>query len=96
MKVIYKYTCVPEVFDWVAQVPKGAEILSIGQQHYNYVYWALVDPAALPVPRRFRLVPTGQPFEDMPNAKYIGTNNDTDVGLVFHFFDLGECPDGLR
>jgi len=90
MSVIYKYTCVPGVFDWVAQIPQGAEILSIGQQQYTYVYWALVDVNALPVPRRFRLIPTGQPFEDMLNAKYVGTHNDTDVGLVFHFFDLGE------
>jgi hypothetical protein len=96
VKCIYKYTCPPAVYDWVAQVHQGAEILGIDKQGGAYVFWALVEANALPVPRRFKLIATGQPFEDMPNAKYCGTINEFLVVnyFVLHLFDLGEVPNG--
>lgn len=96
MNVIYKYTCHPAVYDWVAQIHQGAEILGIDKQGGAYVFWAMVDPTAPLVPRRFKLIATGQPFEDIPNAKYCGTVNEFVVVnyFVLHFFDLGEVLRG--
>lgn len=101
MNVIYKYECVPGVLDWVVQLPQGAEILSLGTQHNNYVYWAKVDSDAPLVPRRLKLLMTGQPFgqslEGMPEPKYCGscvTYIDTTIPFVLHLFDLGEVPNG--
>ena len=96
MIVIYKYECVPGVLDWVVQMHQGAEILTLGTQNHNFVYWAKVDPKMPQVPRRLRLIMTAQPIEDMPDAKYCGTCNSSVEGIPFvlHLFDLDEVLRG--
>jgi hypothetical protein len=96
MKTIYKYLVSP--FD-VTEMPRGAEVLSVGAQGDEIVVWAFVsydDTTKAPmekVPRRLVAVSTGYVFakdEDAPKRdQFIGTVQMRD-GLVFHIFDLGE------
>jgi hypothetical protein len=96
--VIHKYPCLPNVYDWVVQMHQGSEILSLGWQYTSFVYWVKLDSTKPQVPRRLKLFMTGQPFEDTPDAKYIGTcstpagfPNEFTAPFVLHLFDLGEC-----
>lgn len=53
--------------------------------------WALVEPSAPPVKRRFVTVATGQPLPDEVNGfAYAGTFMFHSGQYVFHLFDAGE------
>ena len=89
MKRVYKYAIPVGDFRDVA-LPEGAEILTVQVQHDEPQLWAVVDPEAPLVTRRFRLLGTGHSTDnDVGRHNYIGTYQLHDGGLVFHLFELG-------
>lgn len=89
MKALYKYVITPE---GVTQMPRDAEVLSVGAQGEQIVAWALVSVENSMTNRRLIAVPTGARFEDDGAPKpsqFVGTVQRPD-GLVFHIFDAGE------
>lgn len=74
-------------------MPAGAEVLHVEAQFETPCLWALVDPTAAKVLRRFRLAGTGHPISIPPRRefKHVGTFMLGGGSLVFHLFDLGEA-----
>ena len=71
------------------EMPRGAQLLSVGIMRARPCLWALVDEAAPPVTRRLRLTATSEPIPDhLPAWKFVGSvivgSNDC------HLWDLGE------
>ena len=89
MKRVYKY--VVYMGDYMnVELPEGAEILTVQAQYDEPHIWALVNPDAPMVTRKFRLLGTGHPTEDdVSQDNYIGTFQLNGGGLVFHLFELG-------
>lgn len=98
MKTIYKYLLEP---NGVIKMPRGAEVLSVGEQHGWMCVWALVDTEAPIESRRFATVGTGHEIDLRDDAGgqicmtlskryFIGTVHFSGpTPLVFHIFDLG-------
>lgn len=86
MKVIWKFTLELEGYQDV-EMPAGAEVLHVAAQDNTPCVWALVDPKALRVPRRFLLCVTGT----SPNGegKHVGTFLLYGGAFVGHVFDCG-------
>lgn len=75
-------------------MPEGARILSVGVQDGNaMMVWALVDPAAKMVVRRFAIYPTGLAEVSEHHGNFVGTVMLSEGRLVFHVFNAGEAPD---
>ncbi|HTE62790.1 MAG TPA: hypothetical protein VK631_20715 [Solirubrobacteraceae bacterium] len=71
-------------------MPKGAELLSVGVQGETAVVWALCDPDAAKVSRLVAAHPTGPALPPaLRGASYVGTVTVED-GIVLHVFDGGE------
>ena len=85
MKQIWKY-----VIDPAAEIdmPWGAEILCIQAQNDVACMWALVDPTARTIKRKFSVYGTGQVIPEVP-GKYLGTFQLHGGSLVFHVFEEG-------
>lgn len=66
-------------------VPEGAQILKVGEQAGAMVFWAVVDPQAPAVTRRFRVVGTGLHVPDQCDT-YWGTVQFGN-GLVLHLWE---------
>lgn len=91
---IYKYT-IPTTDEPIIAMPRGARILSVDVQHGVPCLWAMVDPTAPKVARRFRLAGTGHPLAAEWTAdRFVGTVILAGGMLVFHLFDGGEVTDG--
>lgn len=87
MKTIWKFN-IDATGD--LEMPIGAEILSVHEQHFGVFLWALVDPASKTEVRRFRVYGTGHDIPDHA-MKFIGTAHLG--GLVLHVFELtGDQP----
>jgi hypothetical protein len=67
---IFKYE-IPVESRFVIMMPKGAQVLSVGRQGPLPYLWASVDPAQSFEPRVFRLVTTGEVFNE-ERLWYIG------------------------
>ena len=81
--VVYKYTFhggISNVFD----MPKGAEVLTVQEQHGNICMWARVDPKRETERRLFRIVGTG---DDRADGEYVGTVQMCGGDFVFHIFE---------
>lgn len=89
MKTIYKYAIGVEDSQGI-WMPWGAEILSVQCQGGRPFVWAMVDTMNTDRERRFVLVGTGHPCNDLERGKYVGTFQQYDGALVFHLFDLGD------
>lgn len=71
------------------EMPRGAQLLSVGTMKAKPCVYALVDETHPPVTRRLRLTATGEPIADHgPAWKFVGSvlvgSNDC------HLWDLGE------
>lgn len=91
-KVIYKYDV--DVSDsQTIDMPKGAQLLSVGVQNGRIKLWALIDPGEPIVSRDLILIGTGHPII-RTLGEFIGTVHLTmphsGSVLVFHLFDGGE------
>jgi len=83
MKTIWKYSV--QLDDrFAVSMPAGAKVLAVQTQFGSPVVWALVNPGAERVERKFRLVGTGHEIE-LSGYLYVGTFQ-TPFGLVFHLF----------
>lgn len=71
-------------------LPKGAECLSIQEQHDQFCLWALVDPDEQMVERRaIYCIGTGNPVYDidlMKQTDFISTTLYRNGSLVWHWF----------
>jgi hypothetical protein len=68
------------------QLPVGADILTVHEQHGSICLWALVNTNATKIERTFRIAGTGHNLAN-GNFKYIGTAFLEDGALVFHVFE---------
>jgi hypothetical protein len=71
------------------EMPRGAQLLSVGTMRAKPCVYALVDESNPPVTRRLRLTATSEPIPDhLPAWKFVGSvlvgSNDC------HLWDLGE------
>jgi len=76
--------------DGIVEMPEGALPLSVAFRGSDLCLWALVDPDARKVPRRFISLGTGQPIEVAPIGPFVGTATDPQGG-VHHVFDRNEA-----
>lgn len=93
MNTVYKYTIPPSNFGEALgrDFPKGAQLLSVGEQAGELVLWALVDThTGDKIERRtITVVGTGHPVPFMPfyRPEFIGTVQ-MQSGIVLHVFEL--------
>lgn len=73
----------------LVEMPKGAELLHVGEQHGTLALWALVNPTGGQklVRRRIFVRCTGHRLWTHP---YVGTVVMAGGDLVWHVFDGGE------
>jgi len=83
MDTVYKYKVSP-TSEFVS-LPKGAEVLTFGDQKGEIYLWARVDPDAEIETRRFTVVGTGHDMES-GSLEYI--NTIFVAGFVFHAFEV--------
>lgn len=88
MLTVYKYET-PLKDEFSLDLPMGAQILTFQSQRDAPCIWALVDPDAKTLKRRFRLVGTGHPIEQDAGAlRFVGTAQFRGGSLVFHLFEV--------
>lgn len=68
------------------EMPAGAKVLSIAEQHERVCIWALVDPSAPIVLRRLVIHGTGHQADDIVGMQFVGTFISHGGTLVFHAF----------
>lgn len=68
-------------------MPEGAQILHVQAQNDIPCMWALVDPLAQRVSRRFRFAGTGHEISESP-LEHVGSFFMREGALVFHLFEL--------
>lgn len=87
MKVIYKYKVPGSNTKFTMTLPVGAEVLTVQKQGLDINMWVLqiAGPAKLEE-RNFRVIGTGHPFDE--NLKYVGTVQELEGALVWHYFEV--------
>jgi hypothetical protein len=86
MRTVFKYE-VPIDDHVTLSMPVGAELLCFANQRDVPTLWALVDPGAAMVERRFLLVGTGHPVGG-EILRHVGTAQFRGGALVFHLFEI--------
>ncbi len=89
MKYIYKYP-LRMVNVQALELPVGAEILSVEEQHGHIMVWALVDPEQHKELHRIEIIGTGEDImtDEKFTRKHLGTVQLAMGTLVFHVFKL--------
>ena len=92
MRKVFKYQ-IP-INDYVdIALPEDAQILTVDCQHGQPCLWALVDPTAPEVTRRFRFAGTGHPITDDTERLFFHGTFQMDGGsLIFHIFEVVNYP----
>lgn len=88
MRAIYKYRL--DVGAQVAvRMPRGAKVLSVGEQGVGIFVWAEVETLDDLEERYFLMYGTGHPIVESPHMSrvFIGTVQLRKLGLVFHVFE---------
>lgn len=71
------------------EMPTGARVLSVGEQHGQLCLWAMVEPhKGLDESRVFAIFGTGEAFPTF-EGHFIGTTQMLD-GAVLHLFEVTE------
>ena len=83
---IWKYP-IPTSDGTILEMPDGAVVLTVQVQDGTPCLWALVDPAAMMLPRTFRCYGTGHPVA-VVRHEYVGTYQERGGALVFHLFEV--------
>ena len=84
MLKVYKYE-VPFADAFTLDMPMGAQCLSL----HNGALWALVDPEAPKLKRRFWLAGTGHPIDAAPaDLRFIGTAQFYGELHELHLFEV--------
>ncbi len=68
------------------ELPPGAEVLHVAEQHGQITLWARLDPSARCVTRTFHVVGTAPSVPDRATA-FRGTAMAAGGVLVFHVFE---------
>ena len=85
MRVVHKYPV--DIDDYVtAQMPVGAEVIHVAEQHGRLCLWASVDPTLTLEERRFRIAGTGHHIRGAIGS-HIGSVLLAGGDLVFHVFN---------
>ena len=87
---IYKYA-VPVADEFTIEMPEAARLLDVQVQRGDVQLWAMVDPEARKVTRKFAMRGTGHDAGGLGFASHVGTFQVSGGALVFHLFDLGEA-----
>ncbi len=88
MQNVFKYTIPVEDY-FSLDLPKGAKILTVQEQHGEAQVWALVNPDNPTETRNFRLAGTGHPIEENPDTlDYIGTFQLAGGSFIGHVFEI--------
>ena len=71
------------------EMPKGAELLSVQEQHGQPCLWALVDPNEVNESRIFEIFGTGHPvpYDMEVKRKFIGTYQLAEGDFIGHLFE---------
>lgn len=92
MKTVWKFPLyIDDVQD--VEMPEGAEVLSVqewpgAELGAPLVMYALVDDDAFKVRRRFRIVGTGNPADDLlPLDRFLGSVITAGGALVWHVWE---------
>jgi hypothetical protein len=85
MKKVFKYELPSHACD--VQMPAGAEIVHVGEQRGQVCLWAVVDPDATAVTRRFVTVGTGWEIERPESLKHLASIVMEGHALVWHVFE---------
>lgn len=89
IKRIYKYE-LPFLDYATLDLPKGAKVLSAGNQKEKLCIWVLLDEEEGETDlRQFRVAGTGHPIVEEGNV-FINTVSFAQGNLIFHIFELGE------
>ena len=92
MKTIYKYE-LPINDEVTLDMPSGAEILCVQEQHQQVMLWAVVNHDNPVAEKRFYMRGTGHPMYEAENANYISSVQLSGGALVFHVFEQKEKAD---
>jgi hypothetical protein len=84
-KQIWKFNF-PIKDDFQIEMPKGANILTVQNQHERGTLWAICDTEAEKEIRNFSITGTGHPIDPV-NKDYIGTFQTSNGSLVWHLFE---------
>lgn len=85
MITVYKY---PVTTSFTLRIPVDAEVLSVQCQHGDPQLWVKLDTVAPSVERRFQVYGTGHEIHpEWAAAKFVGTFQMAQGGLVFHLFE---------
>ncbi|MBD3282443.1 MAG: hypothetical protein GF387_02430 [Candidatus Portnoybacteria bacterium] len=88
MQSVYKYTIPVEDY-FSLDLPKGAKVLTVQEQHDEPQLWALVEKGVSTEKRNFRLAGTGHPIEEKPETlNYIGTFQLAGGSFIGHVFEI--------
>ncbi len=88
MQSVYKYTIPVEDY-FSLDLPKGAKILTVQEQHGKPQLWALVKRGEPNETRNFRLAGTGHPIKESPEMlNYIGTFQIAGGSFIGHVFEI--------
>lgn len=96
IKKIYKYT-IPVENSFSLELPQGAKILTVQEQHGEPQIWALVDTESPTETRELCVVGTGHTIVDDSPPKtlyYIGTFQLFGGNFVGHLFEIREKARG--
>lgn len=87
MTMIWKFT-VPVHDEFTIEMPRGAQVLSVGVQYDDIVMWVKVNPEAPMVKKVFYLRGTGHLIliEDS-HIRFIGTVQMAGGTLIWHVFE---------
>lgn len=90
MKRVYKYPFEFGGDEFEIPMPKGAKPLNFQFQFDTLCVWALVDPEAPMVARKFRIAGTGHDIENADELTYVGSVQMQGGALIFHLFVFPE------
>lgn len=85
--MIHKYPVqVEDSFE--VRMPAGARVIAVQVQDGDPVMWAVLDENAFDFTRTFRVVGTGQSFDDCHLCKHVGTFQLEGGAFVGHLFEV--------
>ncbi len=88
MQNVFKYTIPMEDY-FSLDLPEGAKILTVQEQHGGAQIWALVNPDNPTETRNFRLAGTGHPIKESPDTlNYVGTFQLAGGSFIGHVFEI--------
>jgi hypothetical protein len=89
-EVIWKFKVDVLETGGMTEMPKGANVISVGVQGDDITVWAMVDPGAPLVIRDIKVMGTGDP-QAVSCCGYAFVGTVFLGAYVFHVFDRGEA-----